>query len=494
MISTTMRATCATLLLGTSTIAIAQEVPIVLPGAPGQSSRVIDEAEATKLSDTRYSPADVKFMQDMIVHHQQAVEMAALVDERSSNEGVRKIADRIDASQADEIAFMRDWLTARGQSTGMQAAGMTHHAGMDHGSMDRGDMDHSAHHAMMGMATPAQMTALAAAEGDEFDRQFLTLMIRHHQGAIDMVRDLHRQPGSAYDPVMFEFTNDIVNDQETEIERMNVLLAGLSTDPRVGLAAGFRDAGEAISNLRLVAAMPKPTGFFDPANPAQLQPVIEDDEEEGEADAEADAEEPDAEGATDEPEEDGDDEDRFGQRSSLLSFANTDMAFSGDLLVAGSYHGFNAYRLGDDGMPSLVSSTVCPGGQGDVSIVGDLLFMSVQDSRARVDCGLGGVADRQRRAFPRPAYFRHLGHFSPGAGRPGADLPWQPHAFCGQRGRPPHRDLQFGHLLCPPERGTGGMLPGRGRRHRAVQHRRDRGAGCESGHLAGHLVGASLRR
>ncbi len=381
-----VRLSLSAALLATTSSLAAQDAPIVLPGAPGHGSRVIDEAEATRLSDTRYSPADVKFMQDMIVHHRQAVEMAALVEKRTSNESVRKVAGRIDGSQADEIAFMRGWLEDRGESTGMtDQPGMQHHAGMDHGTMDQ-----AAHHAMMGMATPAQMAALAEAEGAEFDRQFLTLMIRHHQGAIDMVEELHRQPGSAYDPVMFEFTNDIVNDQETEIERMNVLLATLSPDPRVGLAAGFRDAGEAISNLRLVAALPKPTGFFDPQNPAQLQPEIEKDDEDG---GEEDGDTPDPEGSTD-PDEDEDDEDRFGQRSSLLSFANTDMAFSGDILVAGSYHGFNAYRLGGDGMPKLVSSTVCPGGQGDVSIVGDLLFMSVQDSRARVDCGLGGVAER----------------------------------------------------------------------------------------------------
>ena len=388
---------CAALLASASTLA-AQDAPIILPGAPGQDSRVIDEAEATRLADTRYSPADVTFMRDMIVHHRQAVEMAALVGERTSNEGVRTIAERIDGSQADEIAFMRGWLEERGESTGMEDhSGMQHHAGMEH----HGNMAQAEHHAKMGMATPAQMTALAAAEGAEFDRQFLTLMIRHHQGAIDMVEELHRQPGTAYDPVMFEFTNDIVDDQETEIERMNVLLAKLSPDPRVGLAAGFRDAGEAISNLRLVAALPKPTGFFDPQNPAQLQPAIEKDEEEtSEEDAGEDAggdaaERTDPEGSTDrEEDEDEDDEDRFGQRSSLLSFANTDMAFSGDIMIAGSYHGFNAYRLGEDGMPNLVSSTVCPGGQGDVSIVGNLLFMSVQDRRARVDCGLGGVAER----------------------------------------------------------------------------------------------------
>ena len=367
------------LLLSTASAAIAQQAPIVLPGAPGAQSRVIDEDEAIRLSDTRYSPADVKFMQDMIVHHLQAVEMAALVNERTSNDAVRSIADRIDGSQADEVAFMRGWLEARGEAAGAQPK--SHHAGMNHAAMD-----HSAHHAMMGMASPAQMEALAAARGAEFDRQFLTLMIRHHQGAIEMVEELHRQPGSAYDPVMFEFTNDIVADQETEIERMNVLLSQLSSDPRVGLAAGFRDAGEAISNLRKVAALPKPTGFFDPQNPAQLQPVIEDEDTSADGD--------DSAKGRGEEGEDGEEEDRFGQRSSLLSFANTDMAFSGDLLVAGSYHGFNAYRLGEDGMPNLVSSVVCPGGQGDVSIVGDLLFMSVQDSRARVDCGLGGVAER----------------------------------------------------------------------------------------------------
>jgi len=131
--------------------------------------------------------------------------------------------------------------------------------------------------------------------------------------------------------------------------------------------------------------MPKPAGFFDPQNPAQLQPAILEDEDEDAKDEVAKADTRDG---------DEEEEPRFGQRGSLLSFANTDMAFSGDLLVAGNYHGFNAYRLGEDGVPQLVSSTVCPGGQGDVSIVGDLLVMSVQDSRARVDCGLQGVADR----------------------------------------------------------------------------------------------------
>ncbi|HAV81416.1 MAG TPA: DUF305 domain-containing protein [Erythrobacter sp.] len=367
----TLRTLAAGLLLSTATTALAQQAPIVLPGAPGAAPRVIDEDEATRLSDTRFSPADVKFLQDMIVHHQQAVDLAALVEGRSNNSDIVAIAGRIDASQADEIAFMREWLAERGQPAAMQ-----HHAGMDH----------AAHHLMMGMATPAQVAELGTLESTAFDRLFLQLMVRHHGGAIDMVETLHDQPGTAYDPVMFEFTNDLVKEQQAEIDRMNAILAELSDDPRANLAAGFRDAEEAISNLRLVAALPKPTGFYDPENPAQLAPRIAEDAEADEAGDLVDTARPDIR-----EEEDEDGNPRFGERGSLLSFANTDMAFSGDLLVAGNYHGFNVYRLGDDGIPQLASSIVCPGGQGDVSIAGDLLLMSVQDSRARKDCGLQGI-------------------------------------------------------------------------------------------------------
>tara|TARA_Y100000815_G_scaffold234331_1_gene226370 strand:+ start:490 stop:2712 length:2223 start_codon:yes stop_codon:yes gene_type:complete len=366
-----LRTLAAGLLLSTATTALAQQAPIVLPGAPGAAPRVIDEDEATRLSDTRFSPADVKFMQDMIVHHQQAVDLAALVEGRSNNSDIVAIAGRIDASQADEIAFMREWLAERGQPAAMQ-----HHAGMDH----------AAHHLMMGMATRAQVAELGTLESTAFDRLFLQLMVRHHGGAIDMVETLHDQPGTAYDPVMFEFTNDLVKEQQAEIDRMNAILAELSDDPRANLAAGFRDAEEAISNLRLVAALPKPTGFYDPENPAQLAPRIAEDAEADEAGDLVDTARPDIR-----EEEDEDGNPRFGERGSLLSFANTDMAFSGDLLVAGNYHGFNVYRLGDDGIPQLASSIVCPGGQGDVSIAGDLLLMSVQDSRARKDCGLQGI-------------------------------------------------------------------------------------------------------
>jgi hypothetical protein len=235
-------------------------------------------------------------------------------------------------------------------------------------------------HKMAGMASPEQMSELAQSEGTAFDRLFLELMITHHEGAVTMVEELLEQPGSAYDPVLFDFTTDVTNDQSTEIERMNALLVGLSTDARAGLSPGFEDAGQALMNLELVASLPKPPGFFDPANPAGLPPArIEEDSDES-----AEVED-----------EDGQDNDdnEWGERSPLLSFSNTDMAFSGDKMVTGSYHGFNVYQLQEDGVPKLFSSVVCPGGQGDVSIVGDLLIMSVEQTRGRVDCGLEGVGE-----------------------------------------------------------------------------------------------------
>ncbi len=353
----------AALLVTTAPLA-AQGAPIVLPGAPGAEPRVIDAAEAIALSDTRFSPADVSFMQGMIVHHQQAVDMAKLVRQRTNNEAVLKTADRIEAGQKDEMDFMRTWLEDRNLDVAMQ--------GMGH-----------AHHTMKGMASPEQMRELAAANGTAFDRLFLELMVAHHLGAVDMVDELHGVSGSAYDPVMYEFTNDVVSDQWSEIDRMNATLATLSTDPRATLKPGFRDAGEAISNMRHVVALQKPAGFFDPENPAQLQPIKERDKSKDEA--------------KNTSRRDGDeeeDEPQFGERGSLLSFAFTDMAFSGDTMVAGSYHGFNAYRLGQDGVPQLISSVVCPGGQGDVSIAGNLLVMSVEDRRGRIDCGLEGVDDK----------------------------------------------------------------------------------------------------
>ncbi|PKB19254.1 uncharacterized protein (DUF305 family) [Novosphingobium kunmingense] len=376
---TMMRLALAGLLATTATSALAQTAPIVLPGAPGQPGRTITPADAIRLANASYSPADVAFMQHMIVHHQQAVDMAALVKTRTNNPDVVSAAGRIDASQADEMKFMRKWLADRSEPLAMPAMNHAAHAGHDMAAMP-------AMAPMKGMATPEQMAALANASGTAFDRLFLQLMIAHHRGALDMVQDLLKSQGSAYDPAMFQFTTDVTTDQKAEIDRMNKILAGLSGDPRATLKPGFRDAGEAALNMRKIASLAKPDGFFDPKNPGALFPLKakKDDEAKKPAPKKVPAKKADVEPPKPE----------FAERWALLGFMNTDIAFSGDVMVAGSYHGFNTYRLGTDGVPSLVSSVVCPGGQGDVSIVGNLLVMSVEEPRGRKDCGLQGVTGR----------------------------------------------------------------------------------------------------
>ncbi len=350
----------AAFLLGQVPLSMAQEAPIIHPGAPGTPAQELSAEQAIEIADSSYSPDDVKFIQDMIPHHHQALEMAELVADRTNRPELIDAAGRIEASQNDEIEFMRQWLQQRGEPIPEPTAHEAMHTT----------------HKMAGMATPEQMAELAASKATDFDRLFLSLMITHHEGAVKMVEKLLEQPGAAYDPVLFEFTTDVTNDQTAEIGRMNVLLVGLSSDPRAGLKAGLYDAGQAILNLELVGSLPKPPGFFDPKNPGELpsQYMQEDAEEQAGDDEETPVAEDD-------------------ERYPLLSFSNTDMAFAGDVMVAGSYHGFNVYRLPEDGLPKLLSSVVCPGGQGDVSIVGDLLIMSVEQTRGRIDCGLEGVGE-----------------------------------------------------------------------------------------------------
>ena len=346
----TSAGTALFLILALSGPAIGQEAPIIQPGIPGEDGRQLSAEEAVQIADNRYSDDDVEFMQGMILHHFQAVQMAALVSERTSTPEVVDLASRIDVTQADEIEFMRTWLTSRGEDAPDPLN-------------DPHAMHQGGHHNMSGMATPEQMSDLAAASGTDFDALFLELMIAHHAGAVDMVDHLLAQRGSAYDLVLLDFVNDVRGEQQAEIRRMNAIMSGLSEDPRTGLKPGFTDAGVAISNLVHVANVPKPTGFFDAENPAGLPYVLDDEE---------------------------DDDRRVGDRSAYLRFSNTDMAFLDDLMAVGNYHGFNLYRLEDDA-PELISSVVCPGGQNDVSIVGDLLIVSVEDNRARRDCGRQGV-------------------------------------------------------------------------------------------------------
>ena len=345
-----------TLMLGYASVNA--EVPILQPGAPGNPTKELDPETAIAIADSSYTAADVEFLQGMIVHHYQAFLMSEMAPSRTNNQTILDLAGRIDASQIDEIDFMENWLTERGKSI-----------------PDPTLMGHSHHHKMMGMATPEQMNKLEASNSTDFDRLYLNLMIRHHDGAIDMVDRLNEFPGSAYDPQLYEFVTDLENDQAVEIERMNGILISLSDDPRAGLKPGVYDAGIAILNMELTASLKKPTGFFDPDNPLERGVVEpEEDDESGESQEERSIESL-----------------ASSQRYPMLSFSNTDMAFTKDMLVAGSYHGFNIYRLEEDGFPNLMTSVVCPGGQGDVSVVGDLLIMSVQDTRGRLDCGLQGV-------------------------------------------------------------------------------------------------------
>ncbi len=352
--------------------AIAQQVSIVQPGAPGAAVKLITPAEAARIANTRFSPDDVAFMQMMIVHHNQAVVMAALAPSRTNHPQLLTVAGRITASQNDEMKFMRDWLTERRAPVTMTA--------MDHAAMAMPGhaMNHSGP-AMKGMATPAQLAALSAANGTAFGRQFLDLMIAHHRGAVDMVEALTKLPGTAFDPVLYQFVNDVSNEQTAEIKKMDSLRATFSSDPRVDLKPGFANAGEAILNMEKIASLPRPAGFFDPANPADLpSPKAKKGAKPGDDPRPGDAKAKDAE---------------WSERNPLLSFAQTDMAFDGDRLFVGNYHGFNVYRLGANGVPVHISSVVCPGGQGDVSVVGNLLLMSVEQERGRADCGLQGNRD-----------------------------------------------------------------------------------------------------
>ena len=179
----------AALLVAPVAPAMAQ-ASIVNPGAPGKESRKLSADEAVKIAASRYSAADARFMRDMIPHHHQALELAALVGTRTNSPALIDAARRIEASQRDEIAFMQQWLAARGEPVPDPQA----HAAM-HGSHQM--------HGMAGMATPTQMAALAKTESTDFDRLFLQLMIRHHAGALTMVEDLLKQRGSAYDPTLF---------------------------------------------------------------------------------------------------------------------------------------------------------------------------------------------------------------------------------------------------------------------------------------------------
>ena len=358
------------------------QVPIIQPGLPGQPGRIISAEEAADLAGIQYSAGDVMFLQGMISHHAQAMEMSALVDSRTDREPMRLLAKRISISQEDEITMMQDWLAERDLEV---PNADTHHSP---------DFD-----LMPGMLSEDKLNQLENSTGDDFDRLFLGFMIEHHEGALEMVDNLLDQRGAAQDPVLYAFTSDVTSDQGAEIDRMDAMLAGFSPDPRVNLSAGFRDAGEAALNVQLVASLAKPDGFFDPDNPSGLpnkqeeQEILEPSDEADNSEEVIIANDAAAEGLAETPAGEEEEDENSDPRPSLLSFSNTDLLFSGNYLVAGNYHGFNTYDISNPTNPMLLSSVVCPGGQGDVSLIGNLLIMSVQETRGRLDCGLAGVAE-----------------------------------------------------------------------------------------------------
>jgi uncharacterized protein (DUF305 family) len=173
--------------------------------------------QATADAHVSETHPDVRFMQQMIHHHAQALEMTRLVPARTPHEGLRLLAERIEVSQRDEIQQMQHWLRDRGH----EAPAPDPHRG--HGS---------AHHhaAMSGMLTHEQLTRLEAARGAEFERLFLEFMILHHQGALTMVAELFAGRGAAQDSEAFHLASEIESDQRLEIARMQQLLATFLAD------------------------------------------------------------------------------------------------------------------------------------------------------------------------------------------------------------------------------------------------------------------------
>lgn len=193
------------------------EPVIVQPGAPGQPTRTLPSTTRAVLPPS--SKKDVAFMQGMIMHHAQAVEMTALMEVRTQNKELRLLGARISQSQSDEMAFMRRWLAARGEKGRMD---MPEHPKTEH-NMHAG-MDMSAHELMPGMLSAMQMDELRKAKGTEFDRLFLTGMIQHHKGALTMVDEMFATAGAGQDAELFNFATDVDSGQRAEIKIMQTML------------------------------------------------------------------------------------------------------------------------------------------------------------------------------------------------------------------------------------------------------------------------------
>ena len=175
-------------------------------------------AQAVPVAAPAVTTADIQFMQDMMGHHRQAVEMTALVARRSRRGQMQMLAERIAVSQTDELAMMRQWLTAHGPTADTAMSQAVHDMGAATGH------DMTTMPLMPGMLSARGMAAIRAAQGPRFDRLFLLGMIRHHGGALTMVAALLATPNAAQESSINRFVIDVAADQRAEILRMRRML------------------------------------------------------------------------------------------------------------------------------------------------------------------------------------------------------------------------------------------------------------------------------
>jgi uncharacterized protein (DUF305 family) len=194
------------------------EAPVVQLGGPGEPNRELTDEEIASLETPRYAEADVRFVQSMIPHHGQALRMTGLVSQRTSSDDITQLALRMEVSQRDEIALMERWLEDRDEDVPDAAA------------HEHGTAEVAAAELMPGMLTDEEFAELEQATGSAFDRLFLQYMIRHHEGALQMVADLFSADGGQ-EPGMYQLAQHIDADQRIEISRMNGLLAALGVAP-----------------------------------------------------------------------------------------------------------------------------------------------------------------------------------------------------------------------------------------------------------------------
>ncbi len=208
-------ACCMSLSVGAQQANSQMEPVVVQPGAPGQPTRILPNNTRAVLPPS--SKKDIEFMQGMIMHHEQAVVMTALIESRTDNRDIRLIGARISQSQTDEMNFMKRWLEVRGKPVVSMMDGMS--------DGDMSDKYASGGKMLMpGMLTPIQMGALMRAKGADFDRLFLKGMIQHHKGALVMVKDLFDSPGAGQDAELFNFATDVDSGQRADIRSMETLL------------------------------------------------------------------------------------------------------------------------------------------------------------------------------------------------------------------------------------------------------------------------------